>query len=85
MLPTISRPDLDRGVSPASMKRASEAPAQVLAATASLRLATVDAYVTCMALHSWLLLLVCGAIPPVMLLWLWNEDRPLSIHSLRSR
>lgn len=35
--------------------------------------------------RSWLLLLVFGVIPPAMLLWLWNEDRPLLMGSLRSR
>ena len=35
--------------------------------------------------RSWLLLLVFGLIPPAMLLWLWNEDRPLLIGSLRRR
>lgn len=38
-----------------------------------------------MALRSWLLLFVVGVIPPAMLLWAWNEDRPLPIGSLRSR
>ena len=38
-----------------------------------------------MAARSWLLLVVFGAIPPAMLLWLWNEDRPLLIGSLRPR
>lgn len=38
-----------------------------------------------MAARSWLLLLVFGAIPPAMLLWLWNEDRPLLMGSLRPR
>ena len=37
------------------------------------------------AARSWLLLLVFCAIPPAMLLWLWNEDRPLLIGSLRPR
>lgn len=36
-----------------------------------------------MAARSWLLLLVFGTIPPAMLLWLWNEDRPLLMGSLR--
>jgi len=36
-----------------------------------------------MAARSWLLLLVFGVVPPAMLLWLWNEDRPLLIGSLR--
>ena len=36
-----------------------------------------------MAARSWLLLVVFGTIPPAMLLWLWNEDRPLLIGSLR--
>jgi hypothetical protein len=31
------------------------------------------------AAHSWLLLLVFAVVPPAMLLWLWNEDRPLLI------
>lgn len=35
--------------------------------------------------RSWLLLLVFGVVPPVMLLWLWNEDRPLLIGSLGRR
>ena len=34
------------------------------------------------AVRSWLLLLVVGLIPPAMLLWAWNEDRPLPIGSL---
>ena len=38
-----------------------------------------------MAPRSWLLLLVFAVIPPAMLLWLWNEDRPLVIGSLRKR
>jgi hypothetical protein len=38
-----------------------------------------------MAGRSWLLLLVFGFIPPAMLLWLWNEDRPLLIGSLHRR
>ena len=37
------------------------------------------------AARSWLLLLVFGLLPPAMLLWLWNEDRPLLIGSLRRR
>ena len=41
--------------------------------------------VNSMAPRSWLLLLVCGVIPPAMLLWLWNEDRPLLIGSLHRR
>jgi hypothetical protein len=32
-----------------------------------------------MAVRSWLLLLVVGVIPPAMLLWAWNEDRPVPI------
>ena len=35
--------------------------------------------------RSWLQLLVFGVIPPAMLLWLWNEDRPLLIGSLGRR
>ena len=38
-----------------------------------------------MAARSWLLLVVFGTIPPAMLLWLWNEDRPLLMGSLRPR
>ena len=38
-----------------------------------------------MAARSWLLLLVFGLIPPAMMLWLWNEDRPLLIGSLHRR
>ena len=34
-------------------------------------------------LRSWLLLLVFGLIPPAMLMWLWNEDQPRPIESLR--
>lgn len=37
------------------------------------------------AARSWQLLLVFGVIPPAMLLWLWNEDRPLLIGSLQRR
>ena len=35
--------------------------------------------------RSWLLLLVFAVIPPAMLLWLWNDDRPLPIGSLYAR
>ena len=38
-----------------------------------------------MVIRSWLLLLVVGVIPPLMLLWSWNEDRPLPIESLSGR
>lgn len=38
-----------------------------------------------MALRSWLLLLVFGFVSPVMLIWLWNEDQPQLIGSLRRR
>ena len=37
------------------------------------------------ATRSWLLLLVFGFVPPAMMLWLWNEDRPLLIGSLHRR
>ena len=36
-------------------------------------------------LRSWLLLLAFGIIPPALLTWLWNEDRPLPMESLRAR
>jgi hypothetical protein len=29
-----------------------------------------------LAARSWLLLLVCGLVPPALLLWLWSEERP---------
>ena len=35
--------------------------------------------------RNWLLLLVFGTVPPAMVPWLWNEDRPLLIGSLRQR
>lgn len=35
--------------------------------------------------HNWLLLVVSGAIPPAMLLWLWNDDRPQLLGTLRER
>jgi hypothetical protein len=38
-----------------------------------------------MTARSWLLLLVVGVIPPAMMLWLWNEDRPRPLGSLRLR
>ena len=38
-----------------------------------------------MAARSWLLLLVFGLIPPAMLLWAWNEDRPLPIEAFHGR
>lgn len=38
-----------------------------------------------MAVRSWLLLLVFGLIPPAMLLWMWNDDRPVPIGSPRVR
>ncbi len=34
--------------------------------------------------RSWWLLIASAAIPPAMLLWLWNEDRPLLLGSLRA-
>jgi hypothetical protein len=36
------------------------------------------------AARSWFLLLVGGVIPPAMLVWLWTEDGPQLIGSLRS-
>lgn len=38
-----------------------------------------------MAADHWLLLLVFGIVPPAMLLWLWNDDRPLLIGTLSRR
>lgn len=38
-----------------------------------------------LAARSWLLLLVAGVIPPAMLLWLWNEDRPQLLGALIER
>jgi hypothetical protein len=38
-----------------------------------------------MAARSWLLLLVFGFVPPAMLMWIWNEDRPPLIGSLHRR
>lgn len=38
-----------------------------------------------MALRSWVWLLVCGVIPPVMLLRLWNDDQPQLLGSLPRR
>lgn len=35
------------------------------------------AEVSSIAARGWLLLPVFGLIPPAMLLWLWNDDRPL--------
>ena len=35
--------------------------------------------------RNWLLLLVFGTVPPAMLLWLWNDDRPLLIGTLHRR
>lgn len=50
-------------------------------AAAGITFAAIDS----MAARSWLLLLVSAVIPPAMLLWLWNEDRPLLIGSLQER
>lgn len=33
--------------------------------------------------RSWLLLVALIIVPPLMLLWLWNEDRPMLLGSLR--
>ena len=33
--------------------------------------------------RNWLLLLVFAIIPPLMSLWLWNEDRPMLLGSLQ--
>jgi hypothetical protein len=33
--------------------------------------------------RSWLLLVMFGLIPPAMLLWLWNENGPQPVGSLR--
>jgi hypothetical protein len=38
-----------------------------------------------LAERSWLLLIIVGTIPPAMLLWLWNEDRPQLLGALRER
>ena len=38
-----------------------------------------------MVVRSWLLLLVFAIIPPAMMLWAWNEDRPLPMESLQRR
>lgn len=35
--------------------------------------------------RSWLLLCVIAAIPPAMMLWFWNEDRPLILEPIRVR
>ena len=43
------------------------------------------AVIDSMTARSWLLLLVFGTVPPAMLLWLWNEDRPLLMGSLRGQ
>lgn len=34
--------------------------------------------------RSWLLLILIGVIPPAMLLWLWNEDGPSLLGTLRT-
>ena len=36
-------------------------------------------------MRSWLMLLVFGLIPPAMLVWFWNENRPLPVAFLRVR
>ena len=46
---------------------------------------TTFAAIDDMAARGWLLLLVFGVIPPAMLLWLWNEDRPQPIAALTAR
>ena len=33
--------------------------------------------------RSWSLLFVAATIPPAMMLWFWNEDRPLNMERLR--
>ena len=38
-----------------------------------------------LVLRSWLLLIVFAVLPPAMLLWLWNDDRPLLLGSLHRR
>ena len=35
--------------------------------------------------RSWLLLLVSATIPPTMMLWFWNEDRPLLMGAIPVR
>jgi hypothetical protein len=40
-------------------------------------------WVGSVAARSWLLLVVGGVIPPAMLLWLWNEDGPQLLGTLR--
>jgi hypothetical protein len=35
--------------------------------------------------RSWLLLCVIAALPPAMMLWFWNEDRPLIMERIRMR
>jgi hypothetical protein len=34
--------------------------------------------------RSWLILSIASTIPPGMMLWLWNEDRPMLIGTLRT-
>ena len=38
-----------------------------------------------LAARSWSILLVSGIVPPAMLLWLWNEDRPQLLGTLTER
>lgn len=62
--------------------------------TPRLRLLLIGAWITLacvtfvavgsVAPRSWLLLLLGGVIPPLMLVWLWTEDGPQLIGSLRS-
>ena len=35
--------------------------------------------------RSWLLLFVSATIPPTMMLWFWNEDRPLLMGAIPLR
>ena len=35
--------------------------------------------------RAWAVLFLVGLIPPLMLVWFWNEDRPLLLGSLRGR
>ena len=47
-------------------------------------LACIGLFVIGISARTVSLFAVCGVVPPAMLLWLWNEDRPLVMGSLNS-
>jgi hypothetical protein len=48
-------------------------------------LAGIALFVMGMSVRNVSVFFAAGVVPPVMLLWLWNEDQPMLLGSLNSR